>query len=176
MLDRMSHVRQAVVLAALLAVLGCDSMAFKGDAVVHEPAANAAGWPFAPVSMRVHPFTSINYDPELQSLVLEVRVELVDQLGDVTKGVGDLRFELYAEEDKASQKMPGVRINQWDAPMTTLEQNRQHYDAITRTYAFKLRLNSPPPAGQKLRVVAQFTDVAGHRLMAEGTLNYTPRR
>jgi len=134
----------------------------------------ASAWPFAPVAMRVHPFTSITFDPEQNSLVLEVRMELLDQVGDVTKGVGDFRFELYADKLKASLRGVDERLNVWDGPVSTLEQNRQHYDSITRTYSFKLRLDPAPPADQKLRLVAQFTDPSGKRILAEAPLSYTP--
>lgn len=126
--------------------------------------------------MRVHPFTSLEINESEGGMILEVRMELLDQLGDPTKGVGDFRFELYASPSTASREGQEKRLFFWEAPMTTLEQNRQHYDPITRTYAFNLRMPDAPPANEKLKLVVQFTDARGHRLVVQSPLSVGAHR
>jgi hypothetical protein len=106
--------------------------------------------------------------------VLEARIELIDRLGDVTKGVGQLRFELYLAPASASQRGQDHRIAFWDVPLDSLNANAQHWDPITRTYLFRLSLDTPPPPSVPLRLQVQFTDPGGKRLTADGTLEYRP--
>jgi hypothetical protein len=149
-----------------------EAVSFKGGTTPGKPIDLAAGWPFAPESMRVHPFTSIGLDARDGALMLEARVELLDAAGDVTKGVGEFRFELYADHAAASRRGQDQQLNRWEAPLRTLEQNAQHYDPITRTYLFKLRLDPPPPTDQRLKLVAQFTDPTGRRLRTDGPVSH----
>jgi hypothetical protein len=160
----------AVALAATLSA--CDGVSFKGGSAIDD--GGGAAWPFVPEAMRVHPFTTIGPAGSGESMLLEVRMELLDQVGDPTKGVGDFRFELYKIAAGAAREGEDVRLFQWDAPMTTLEQNRRHYDPITRTYTFKLKLAEPVAPHQRLRLVVQYTDQRGHRLTAEAPMTYTP--
>ena len=50
------------------------------------------------------------------------------------------------------------------AESARLAENRRHYDPITRTYAFNLKMDQPPPAGRVLELRVQLTDPAGNRL------------
>jgi hypothetical protein len=158
----------------LLLFAGCDQIAFKGQPPA--PAESAPAWPFVPVVMRVHPFTAFSLDAASGPPVLEVRIELLDRVGDVTKGVGDFRFELYGLHEKASQQGEEERLFQWDASMNTVDENQQHYDPITRTYGFRLKLAAAPPGGQKLKLLVQLTDAGGRRIVASAPLKYgTPK-
>jgi hypothetical protein len=163
-----------VVLVACGLIAGCDSVGFKGTSRESQTIEGATTWPFVPVAMRVHPFTSIARDPVTGSHMLEARVELLDRLGDVTKGVGDFRFELYTAPEKASQQGSERRVAYWDVPMTSLDANARHWDPITRTYVLKLRLEELPTPEQHLKLHAQFTDPGGKRLVAETPMQYRP--
>jgi len=161
------------MMLGLAAALGCESdgplaetFQFKGAKATGEPPAPGE-WPFRPVAMRIHPFTALTINETQRSTVLEARIELLDQLGDVAKGVGELRFELYEMEPTASRTGQEKQVQRWDAPLATLDQNRQHWDAITRTYTFRLRLVDTPRSDKKYRLVAQLTDPNGNRLRAE---------
>lgn len=185
----MKHVAWIVSAAAAVMIGGCETVSnvtdsigegivgavnFKGEAtpVSSEPIDLSDGWPFAPASMRVHPFTSIGIDPKEGMLTLEARIEMLDPLGDATKGVGQFRFELYADQNTASRKGQDQQLNLWNAPLATLEENTQHYDPITRTYLFKLRLDPAPPQNQRLKLVVQFTDPNGKRMQTEGPVSH----
>lgn len=159
-----------LLLVSVTMLAGCSI--FKGS-----PSPLAAApqpWLFSPVVMRVHPFTTFAYDKAAGAYVLDARIELQDRVGDSTKGVGDFRFELYEEKERASQEGEEVRQAVWSAPMTTLEQNQQHYDPITRTYVFRLKLTQAPSEPQKYKLIAQFTDPEGRRLSASAPLHYKP--
>lgn len=161
-------------LAMLALFVGCDTVSFKGSGTRGTVAAEQ--WPFAPVSMRVHPFTSLEDLAAEEAVVLEARLELLDQTGDVTKGVGDWRFELYADgRPGRGSGEARRRLSRWEAAMTSLEQNERHYDPITRTYAFRLRVTEQLPTDRPLILVAQLTDPQGQRLLAEGEVEYAGR-
>src|ERR1051325_10494207 len=81
---------------------------FKGDEA-RERRVKLGGWPFQPVSVRIHPFTSLRL-AGMGGPSLDARIEFIDPAGDVTKGVGDLRFELYAEPAKESREGEELRI------------------------------------------------------------------
>ncbi len=158
------------ILLAAAALPGCgESVKFKG--VDERPADQRPigpdQWPFRPVVMRLHPFTALHQPSDGGPFILEVRIELVDPAGDVTKGVGHFRFELYQTQPKASRAGEQLRLQQWDAPLTTLADNQAHYDPITRTYLFKFELDAPPPPKLVLFLLAQFDQPVGPRLSAE---------
>ncbi|MBI1373900.1 MAG: hypothetical protein GC159_14350 [Phycisphaera sp.] len=162
-------------LACTVVMTGCgenksisDVFKFKGSQSRPTGEAPKPGeWPFRPIAMRVHPFTSLTIDETTGQAVLEVRIELLDQLGDVAKGVGDFRFELYQSEMTASRVGQETQLQVWEAPMSTLEQNRMHWDAITRTYSFRLHVTHPPMGDKKYKLTVQFNDADGNRLRAE---------
>ena len=70
----------------------------------------AAHWPFIAVAARFHHFTAFKaiappqHMPEGEGggYAIDARVMLLDQFDDATKGVGDLRLELYRVREKAS--------------------------------------------------------------------------
>lgn len=112
---------------------------------------------FGPVAMRLHPLSRIVLAPPLfaattapatapaaapralppGSPLVEARMELTDQFGDTGKGVGDLTLELYAYSVLGLDRR-GDRIDRWSFDLSTPERNIRAWDAITRTYVFKL--------------------------------------
>ena len=173
------------VVATLLAVAwislaaGCSKVQFKGERDRAAMAAlEASSWPFVPVMLRVHPFTTLRPpgggEGVAAAAVLEARIELLDQQGDVTKGIGDWRFELYETGERASEAGQDRQAYVWTVAMKTPDDSRRHYDPITRTYGFNLKLDEAPPAERKLELRIQFTDPAGNRLTTQGLLEYKP--
>jgi hypothetical protein len=111
-----------------LAAFGCQGL--------HQRPLNGSGMDlFAPVALRLHPLTRILPDQ------LEARVELMDQMDDVTKGVGLVRLELYRYE-LTSLNHRGPLIGRWQTDLATLEVNGKYWDAITRTYVFRYPLDA----------------------------------
>jgi len=150
---------------------GCDDVQLKGGQDVEPRIDRATTWPFVPVKMRVHPFTAVEVDLGEAGVRLEARVEMLDRLGDVTKAVGDFRFDLYHMPPGVYESpAEGTLLYQWSAPMTTIEQNRRHWDSITRTYLFKLGMDRLPRVTGRLLLTAHFTDPGGRRLEAQAVV------
>jgi len=164
-----SRMRFVAVLMVCLA--GVSACRFKGADPVERT--EPGEWPFRPVAMRIHPFTSLELGP--RSSVIEARLELIDPVGDVTKGVGAMRFELYAEPPTESRQGQGRRLYTWDASIAALEENQAHWDSITRTYHFTLKLPERPARQQRLRLHVQFDSTAGRRMTADAWLDAVER-
>jgi hypothetical protein len=163
---------RTTILAVVLIVTGtcgCRSIGFKGSRAAEESLAASSEWAFRPVSMRVHPFTSLVMDRDI-GLVLDARIELVDAMGDTSKGLGTFRFELYADQLTEGREGEGQRLYFWEGSVATLDETRQHYDSITRTYAFKLQLHESPQRNRQLRLAVQFDGVWGKRLTAASAI------
>lgn len=131
----------SVLFLAALSLAACDDL--------NRRALNGSGMDmFAPVALRLHPLTRILPDQ------LEARVELMDQMDDVTKGVGRINLELYRYE-LASLNHRGQLIGSWQADVSTLQANEKYWDAITRTYVFRHPLDA-----QQTRDAGRFVLVA----------------
>lgn len=161
-----------VLSAALLGLAGgCDDIQLKGGREPDAAFERATTWPFIPVVMRVHPFTAIEFPEGEGEATLEARVEMLDRLGDVTKAVGDFRFELYRmTRDEFDTPAEGELLYRWSAGMTTLDQNRQHWDSITRTYLFRLKMDSVPRISGRLLLVVHFTDPGSRHMQAQAVV------
>lgn len=120
---------------------------------------------FGPVELRVHPLTRVTADsaPDGKRM-LEIRLELADQFGDVTKGVGKLTFTLAR-----AGALTSAVVDRWENSLETPQENKDHWDAITRTYLFRREL----PAGlesESLQITATLTTPGGHALSDETKL------
>jgi len=123
-------------------------------------------WRAEPVKMRVYP--SSRLVREGNGAVLEARIELLDEMGDSTKGVGDYHFDLSSPE-ASSGATPASRLYAWDVSVQTIEQQKQFYDSITRTYFFRLKLDSPvKPRSLVLR--AALAGPEGKRIATESPI------
>lgn len=156
-----------MVAMAGMVVGGCETIDLKGGRTGDGVAADR--WPFAPVSMRVSPFTSVRALEGDGGAELDLKVELLDQVGDPTKGVGEFRFELYAAGPNV-ELSPRSPLYSWRASIATIKQNQAHYNATLRTYEFRLAMRSVPEGQTPLRVFAQYTPRRGDRITAEAMI------
>jgi hypothetical protein len=155
--------------ALLATVSGC---AFKGEGAA---SANASGgearqgevWEIRPVRMRIYP--SSRFIREDGKPLLEARVEFFDAAGDSTKAVGEMRFELFTA-GPAGQTTAGQRLYAWAVPMWTAEQNSLFYDSVTRTYLFRLSLDSLSIIRDQTRLRVILTPPRGPRIDTEALL------
>lgn len=152
-------------------VVGAAACTFKGvapkDAAPSE-APPAESWRVEPVRMRVYP--SSRFVREDEAALLEARVEFTDENGDATKAVGQFRFDLYAAA-RAAQPRVGARLYGWTVPVFSREQNLTFYDAITRAYLFRLKLDSLSVVGETSLLRVVFIPAAGgRRLEAEALI------
>lgn len=124
-------------------------------------------WEIRPVRMRVYP--SSRFIREDDKPLLEARVEFFDAAGDSTKAVGEMRFELFTA-GAAAQTTSGQRLYAWAVPMRTLEQNNLFYDSVTRTYLFRLSLDSLSIIRDQTRLKVTLTAAHGPRIDTEALL------
>ncbi len=124
-----------------------DSIAAEGDVqpadddgMTSGDAPADADCPFRPTELRIHPLTRLLRSAGSASTAnsIEVRVELKDQFGDTTKGLGDLRFELCA---RANGGGVGRVLLSWEPDFVELKANAEQFDRVTRTYVFLLDLS-----------------------------------
>ncbi|MGI9014990.1 MAG: hypothetical protein ACR2GY_12175 [Phycisphaerales bacterium] len=100
----------------------------------------AAQWPFWPTGMRIHPLTMRWSDRATGAPYIEARLEFLDAFGHTAKTVCQVRFELF-ESSPSSADAEAFRT--WSIDIRDPGQNALHYDAITRTYLFRLALEQP---------------------------------
>ena len=125
---------------------GCGDPASSGNIEVKPPLSL-----MLPRSIQIHPFTALRS----QENSVDVRLEAKDAYEDTTKAFGTFRFELYAF--KAYSPNPkGALIASWEVDLMNPHENFVHWDAITRSYVFKLELNASIPAGRRLILTAAF--------------------
>lgn len=152
----------------------CGSCQWKGGSTGSaSPAASGQAWQPRPVRIRVYP--SSRFVQAGTDMHFEARLELLDDMGDSIKGVGVCRFELFESapggrmEDPASAK----RLYSWDVSMRTLVEQHRYYDAITRTYVFRLKLDDQPTARRGAFLLVTFMPAEGNRLEAQAALEPT---
>lgn len=91
---------------------------------------------FAPVALRVHPLTHVDLAPGQDAMVV-LHLEMKDAYGDVVKGVGLLRVDLFRPGGEGEGAEPGVS---WEvADMLEPAANSRRFDVATRTYRVALR-------------------------------------
>ncbi len=157
---------QAAVVILGAALAGCE---FKGRQPLPDSAPMAGAWVPQATTMRVYPatrFTHHNDEP-----VLEARVELFDDMGDSVKGSGSYRFELRDANGTGDERQ---RLYTWDVDVLTLKDHQEHYDPITRSYVFPLRLDDAAVAQRQTVLRVVFTRAEGKRLETEDAVTPSP--
>ena len=153
-----------MLMAALVVTLnGCQ---FKGPAAVGGGDASDVWRPRAE-SLRIYPSTRF-IESDGQTL-LQARVELRDQMGDAIKAAGTLRFDLFASS--ASGEALGERLYHWGVDMITLADQKAHFDSVTRTYQYRLRLDDATASQQPTVLRVTFNRASdGKRLQGQAPL------
>ena len=119
--------------------------------------------PFRPVKMRIHPLTRVvaSENSSEGSIEIEARIELVDQFGDTTKGLGDLRLELFASRSSSGTDPSGKALLTWCPAFGNLAFNALHFDRVTRTYVFALELRARSDLPSRCILIATLTTGEG---------------
>jgi hypothetical protein len=125
---------------------------------------------FAPVKMRLHPLTRFIPAAGEADSTAEARLEFTDQFNDIGKAAGSVYFELFVYQTLVPNHQ-GDRIGFWKFDINTPEANEKAWDAITRTYLFKLPVNAAAKKQSRLILVATFTLPNSTRLTDDITLN-----
>lgn len=114
--------------------------------------------------MHIHPLTRITDDEDDEAnLIIAARVEFYDPDDHITRGFGQIAIDLHDLTD-SSQGSPVVVT--WNVDLRDLDRNLEHYDTVTRTYLFRLRIaRDQMPAKTKLR--AYFLSADGGRMQSQ---------
>ncbi|MBC7835095.1 MAG: hypothetical protein H7Y88_08330 [Phycisphaerales bacterium] len=129
---------RCAALTASAALTACAPRHSPPNINVHDPDAPVAGIPgqLAPERLRIHPLTRLATTGPDGALRLACHVELKDQFGHATKGLGHLRIELYRPVgggDGESQDLV------WEIDLSDPTINATFFDdLITRTYVIHL--------------------------------------
>ena len=171
----------------LLLVCGCR---FKGEA--SPPPSSAAtptitssstvtthvAWVPQPVQMRIYPTTRFillneTGSRDAKKVVLEARIEFLDEMQDPVKGAGTFSFELVDVPNLINRSLD-VRLYQWDhIELLSLEHQQKYYDQISRGYMFRLDLTDNTDSDEdrveerRTMVRVHFKPANGPRLEAE---------
>ncbi len=140
---------------------GCDQLQPTVDRPQTQPDPIAdsgdVGWPYWPVSMSIHALTRITIDRGENAPVLEARVEFTDAEGATTKATGQVLLEL-TDDVAFADAAPASEV--WSIDLRALRKNATHFDEVTRTYLFKLRLK-PEQQWHRPRLRVQFQGADG---------------
>jgi len=158
--------RWTLFILLLMSLGGCTS---KGQQPAGDGAPLAGAWQPQPVAMRVYPAT--RFMQRRGQPLLEARVELFDAMNDSIKGSGTFRFELYDGQGASDEPQ---RLYTWDVEVLSFSAHQQHYDPITRTYVFPLRLDDLAVAQRKTLLRVVLSRDTGRRLEVEASIAPLP--
>jgi len=134
MMRRVKRILAASSLAMALLLQGCvPAQRAGGPEGPDAPGTTLATWPFAPVSVRVHPLSRVvELDGRLEA---EVLVTCIDADGESTRAVGSLWARVEASDAGGAVQ----------SDLSNMDMNRACWDPIMRGY----RLRVPLPEGMK---------------------------
>lgn len=165
--------RIAAWLLVLLSVVGCVPKGEDPDASrAVDTASNGRYWHSQPTAIRVYPTT--RFVKQGDAAVLEARVELFDDMGDSVKGAGEFRLELRSggagSASAGGSAGGGNLLYTWRVEVRTIEDQRTHYDPITRGYLFRLRLDDLAAARRTTMLNVSYTSPDGRHFTAEAPI------
>ena len=129
-------------------------------------------WVLKPAVMRVYPTTRFLHKDNRS--VLDAKIELIDEMGDSIKAVGRFRLELI-DQPRAGRSAIGKRLYEWDIPVETLDQQKRHYDRITRTYRFHLFLDELLTGSKSILLRVSFITPTQEHLGIESVVTARPQ-
>lgn len=99
------------------------------------------GWFPRAVDLRVHPAT--RYVQEEDELILEARIELLDQSGEPIKDVGLFVCEVGQVDSNGEIVMVGgrQRVLHFELDVTTAEHHAEYWDPVARAYVLPLKVD-----------------------------------
>ncbi|MEM9415888.1 MAG: hypothetical protein AAGA29_10490 [Planctomycetota bacterium] len=128
-----------------------------GPGATPADAALPAWFPRA-VNVRVHPAT--RYVVDRDELILEARIELLDQQGEPIKDVGRFICELGAIDDSGEIEVANgrPRLIRFDLDVLSAEDHAEYWDPVARAYVLPLQVGEVDPgmAGGMSRLWVRF--------------------
>lgn len=115
---------------------GCALARTAGHSSHGASRAEATVGPFAPASLRVHPLTRLERDPE-RGVFLVVHVQLHDRWSDICKGVGVMHLTMFQPTGLGGSGLES-QVARWSVDLWDLDKNAAFFDPATQTYCFRL--------------------------------------
>jgi hypothetical protein len=125
-------------------------------------------WAYAPVDIRVHPLSRVKFNDTGGEARVEARIELLDQDGFSTRGIGDLKLVLSGSSEMGSHTQV-----EWECDLSTVAMNGKQYDCVTRTYLAHLQLVSSDDIPLEPVLYAQFKMPDGRSLSDRKSIRIT---
>jgi hypothetical protein len=126
-----------------------------------------------PKDLVIHAFTGKQtFDANGKPLGFEVRIKMLDGDDDPIKAYGNYSFALYLRREHSSNPR-GERLDWWNEDLTNHADNQLHWDPISQTYKFNLRLKQNLPPAKQLILDAFFVSPYTNRLHAERSITIT---
>ena len=163
-----------VAVCATAVSLGACAVRPRDPVTVGPGGAESLGNPFAPATVRIHPLTHVQKDPDGKVWII-CHLELKDAWGDTTKGIGQVEVQLYRPSGGPGSGI-GTQELKWPTDLSDLKNNAALYDPPTRTYRLPLQ-NAPAwVAGEdgkerprvRLRVVLATRGPGGEKRVLQG--------
>jgi len=154
----------AVLTAVLFMAAGCapDAAQTNGGATsISEDAGPEVlrVWPFWPTHMRIHPASRLVMEQDTGQAFIEARIEFTDSVGDTSKAIGVIKFDLLVAGLPANLSNP---VLSWELPLNSMDDNALHYDGVTRTYLFRLSMGEWSTSPD-VTLIATFESIDGKR-------------
>ena len=159
--------RFTTLLVVLCFVGGCPP---RKEAIQETFTQGEGVWPFWPMSMRFHPLTRLVIKENEAKCTLEARIEFKDLEEDISKALGQMNIKLF---EMHSDGRASEIIETWDIDLENRKDNRTHYSVITRTYLFRLELDTDK-LRDNMELVAKFHSADGQVFNASIILDDTP--
>lgn len=125
----------------------------------------------------VEPFTRVkSFDEDTTPDGIELLLQAVNSLDNPGLMIaGQVRAELF-EYIPASAEHKGRQLEHWNIELTTAQQQRTYWNAMTQMYEFRLRIDPEaiPPANQYVLTIT-YTSPLGDRLTDQCLISYETR-
>ena len=125
----------------------------------------------------VEPFTGVaSFDGDDVPDGIELVLQAISSLGNPGMMIaGHLRIELF-EYVKASADNQGRRVDHWEIPLSSVEDQQTHWNNLTQMYEFRLAIATKPPSeGTKYVVAATYLSPMGQRLSDESIITFSEK-
>ena len=137
-LGMMQATKPLILTTCLLLVILIGGCASTTNEITDPFYEGTGAWPYWPTSMRLHPLSRLVFtEGDEENCTLEARVEFSDRDQNISKVAGKIKLTLF---DQDASGLVGEFIESWDINLEDLDENRRHFDDITRTYLFRLKL------------------------------------
>jgi hypothetical protein len=155
---------RGIFILACIALVGCSTKPFERD-TSESPL-------FGPERMRLHPiFTQVkDWTGDGVPDGIEAEVEFQDKFDDPTKAAGKFLFELFSYRSGFPDPRGERLVNPWVGSLTTLAEQRDHWNRTSRTYSFQLAMPGISPTRSYV-LTAMFEHGDGRRFFGHVVLN-----